>query len=130
MYINKSEGVLRAVIEAHMVRISFLVCFLFSAPPFPCDKLDLTMVLDRTESIGPSLFNLYTLFTISLYDSCSRFMIQAFFKGTHHTQYNGAIFKQIFPHAQIKNLNKPDNDMSPSCPKLQLYVFIYIGFPS
>lgn len=57
---KKSEGVLRAVIEAHVVRISLLVLvhfLFFSAPPFPCDKLDLTMVLDRTESIGPSLFN-------------------------------------------------------------------------
>ena len=68
MYINKSEGVLRAVIEAHVVRISLLVCFRFSAPPFPCDKLDLTMVLDRTESIGPSLFNKMKILAADLTD--------------------------------------------------------------
>ena len=65
---KKSEGVLRAVIEAHVVRISLLVCFLFSVPPFPCDKLDLTMVLDRTESIGPSLFNKMKILAADLTD--------------------------------------------------------------
>ena len=67
-YINKSEGVLQAVIEAQVVRISFLVCFLFSVPPFPCDKLDLTMVLDRTESIGHNLFNKMKILAADLTD--------------------------------------------------------------
>ncbi|CAH3044358.1 unnamed protein product [Porites evermanni] len=48
--------------------ISFLVWFLFSVPPFPCDKLDLTMILDRTESIGPSLFNKMKILAADLTD--------------------------------------------------------------